>query len=241
MVPRRRPVFGMTGRQSGPEFGPPAWLPARLGIAQPAIYPYMAGMNAPRGGHPARRALDPARQDSRQPAGTIQKMSGYPRFAFALAAVLWLAAAGAAPAAADDPAPGADERAKLTQCLDAVRKAESDPRACIGVVADPCLEQPDQATTMGTIACITRETRLWSEFLAERSRLVFALVDDDGAERLREVEGAWSAYRDARCALGEALFPGGSLASVWAAECMLQEIGRRAIEMGTLHDDLNAR
>ena len=160
-----------------------------------------------------------------------------PMIALVLGAFLALGSAQIAGASEADN-DGEDE-AKLRQCLEAVRKANSDARACIGVVADPCLEQPDRAGTDGMISCIDREITLWDRMLTDRFGNLIAHLDDEAGEQVRAVHDIWEDYRDKRCALGETLFPEDSLSHVWGADCVLQETGRRAIEISTLLDELN--
>ncbi len=153
-------------------------------------------------------------------------------------AVAALAATG--PIAAQTNASNEDER-QVNQCLDAVRKAGSDPRACVGVVADPCLEAPGNASTQAAIECMSRETVVWTRLLEARYADLAKILNEDGGEQFNSVQRSWTRYRDRRCALGEMLYSGGSLAQVWAATCMLEETGRRAIELVALLDEARAR
>ena len=162
------------------------------------------------------------------------------RFALAAAGLaVGVLSLAIAPVEADNGEPNGDDEAKLYQCLDAVRKANSDARACIGVVADPCLEQPSDSGPEGLIACIDRETVLWEQMLTDRFANLVAQVDDEPADEVRAVHEAWQHYRDKRCRLGESLFPEQAMADVWGADCLLQETGRRAIEISALIDELN--
>jgi uncharacterized protein YecT (DUF1311 family) len=102
------------------------------------------------------------------------------------------------------------------------------------VVADPCLEQPERSSTPSMISCFDREVLLWDRMLTDRFGNLITQLDESAREQVREVHEAWSGYRDKRCALGEALFPEAALASLWGADCMLQETGRRAIEVAIL-------
>lgn len=154
-----------------------------------------------------------------------------------LAAAMMTMASGTAAASEETPIP-ADEIA-VRHCLDAVSKAESDARACIGVIADPCLDRPDESTAETTIACMDRETRLWERLLATRYGEFSALLDGESGTHLEEVQEAWNAYRDRRCTLGELLYPEEPMADIWQANCLLDETGRRAIEIGVLLDEAN--
>lgn len=158
-----------------------------------------------------------------------------------LVAVALLAMAGAAglEAEAVGAVPSGEDEAKLQQCLEAVRKAESDARACIGVVADPCLDSSGEASPQGMIACIDREVVLWDRMMSARFGSLMSRIDETVGERVRDVQESWVSYRDKRCALGDVLFAEGALTPVWAADCMLQETGRRAIEIGALLDEVS--
>lgn len=128
----------------------------------------------------------------------------------------------------------------VRQCLEAVRKVDSDARACVGVVAEPCLDQT--ADGDDAVACFERETALWDGLLDDRYREVVTHFDEEAMEQFRDVHDAWEDYRSQRCALGETIFEEGSAAArVWAADCLLQETGRRAIELGSMLEDFERR
>lgn len=151
------------------------------------------------------------------------------------------------PGKADVPPPGnaapsAEDIIKIRQCLDAVSKAGSDARACIGIVADRCADSADGGAAEAGIACIRRETSVWHRLLGDRYADLQRSLDPGRHKQLDDVQAVWADYRDRRCALGEALFPNASETAVaaWNADCLLEETGRRAIEIGAILSELGS-
>lgn len=130
---------------------------------------------------------------------------------------------------------------KVRQCLDAVGKAGSDPRACVGVMADACLEQPQNSEPDASEACIVGETGIWQELLQSRFEEARKALPDESATRLEEVQASWATYRDQLCEIGTVIYSDQALVAVWRANCLLEETGRRAIELGAFVGEIRAR
>jgi uncharacterized protein YecT (DUF1311 family) len=131
--------------------------------------------------------------------------------------------------AADPFQPTAAERATIDKCLKRVANEAVLKRAaeCVGLVADPCSDS-DNATLL---ACQERETRIWDEFLNSYFQDARAHLDSSAGGALKDAQRAWIAFRDAKCAVLEKEYEGGSIADTLVADCKLTETGRRAIEM----------
>ncbi len=123
---------------------------------------------------------------------------------------------------------------KIDQCLAAVTNAGSDPRACVGVVADPCLEKIGDGAKAEAAQCMQRETTIWAEHLVSSVKELASVLGDDAPQSLADVQDAWNTYRQRRCAFGKVLYHDTELALVWRATCMLEETGRRAVEIGAI-------
>lgn len=139
-----------------------------------------------------------------------------------------------APAAPAQPAEQLTDRQKIDQCLAAVTNAASDPRACVGVVADPCLEALGGAAREEATTCMERETSIWTEHLQASVKELGTLLGKDAPASLTAVQESWVAYREQRCGFGTILYPESDFALVWRATCLLEETGRRAVEVGAI-------
>lgn len=142
-------------------------------------------------------------------------------------------------ARAEDPFdPTAAERATIENCLkrtadDSVLKQASQ---CIGLISDPCIDK-DTATAVG---CQERETRIWDERLNAAFKDARAHVDAATGEALKVAQRAWIQFRDAKCAVSEKEYEGGTMATIMVADCKRTEIGRRAIEMQAIAVEADA-
>ena len=90
------------------------------------------------------------------------------------------------------------------------RQAPSSPgaRACIGAIAEPCLERRRTRSTADQVnACIDREQAVWDDILNRPIRPRRKL-DEDQKLKLRDMQRAWIASRDKTCGFLLGLLPG---------------------------------
>ena len=157
------------------------------------------------------------------------------RIAIAIGLLLMLPVA----APAGDPfEPTAAERATIDKCLkraaeEAVLKQAS---TCIGLISDPCIDK-DTATAVG---CQERETRIWDDLLNKAFQDARAHLDSSAGGALKDAQHAWIAFRDAKCAVSEKEYEGGTMATIMVADCKRTETGRRAIEMKAIAVEADA-
>ena len=144
-----------------------------------------------------------------------------------------------APACAEDPfEPKAAERAEIDACLKRTADDEMFKQAaqCIGLVSDPCIDKD----TSTAVACQERETRIWDEKLNAAFKDARAHLDAATGEALKEAQRAWIAFRDAKCAVSEKEYDGGTMATIMVADCKRTETGRRALEMQAIAVEADA-
>ena len=141
----------------------------------------------------------------------------------ACAAALILSAAGAW-AQAEKPAP--KDAAAVQACLDSERGEELDGARCIGVVADPCLENANSTVDMRE--CSSRELRVWDVMLNDAYAQVREQLDAKQQIKLRDMQRAWIASRDKTCAFYYD-FHQGTMATPLIAYCMVRETARRTM------------
>jgi uncharacterized protein YecT (DUF1311 family) len=123
-----------------------------------------------------------------------------------------------------------DDAAAVRACVakypDDVEQAE---RHCVFViVADLCTALPANQSTMATAECYSRETRIWDAILNDNFRALRDDLDDGQKAKLRDMQRAWIADRDATCGFYHDKIRG-TLATTMAAACVGRETARRAL------------
>lgn len=153
-------------------------------------------------------------------------------------ACVLLVVGGAIGARADDPSRMTDgDEIQMQKCHEAVRdlRASGDEASledCIGTVADPCLDNEENQTTVGMVACASREAQWWDGQLNIVYGALRGNLSPEGSDALRDIQRAWIKYKDAKCAFPHAFFEGGTMAQPIAADCAMRMTAERAIEIG---------
>ena len=116
--------------------------------------------------------------------------------------------------------------------------------SCAGQAAAACMEAtPGGQTTVGMGGCLDRERAQWDGWLntvyqqhhatlAARRAEVLSHARDE-AEALRDMQRAWIAFRDAKCAYEAAQWGGGTGAGPAAINCHLHETARQMLYLQT--------
>lgn len=143
----------------------------------------------------------------------------------------------AAPAMAESPYDGFMRG--VPACL------ENGAHHCIGESAAACFAgAPDGETTTGMMFCLLAERDAWDVLLNEEYRLARAeaqaidAVDRVSsphyavrAERLRDAQRAWIAFRDAECALRYDWYGAGTLRQIAGATCHMTQTAERSFAL----------
>jgi uncharacterized protein YecT (DUF1311 family) len=146
------------------------------------------------------------------------------RIYVAMVVVAATMAIGAVPALADD----ADA---INSCLKEAFGANTDARACIGRISNPCLEKPEKQSTHAMVACIGRETNVWDGLLnAEYQRLLGAVAGKT-KDDVTMAQRHWIAQRDMDCAIPYSLFEGGTMAQPIGANCLMENTAERMLQI----------
>ena len=147
------------------------------------------------------------------------------------AAVIVLMLLAGASAASAQSKRAADDSKAVQDCIKtaapagtAMDKAET----CIGIVSNPCLQDDKAQSTAAMNACIDRERVVWDDILNETYRNLSEKLDAKQQARLREMQRAWIASRDATCRFYWDYYQG-TMASPMAASCVNRATARRAI------------
>ncbi|MBR9881368.1 MAG: DUF1311 domain-containing protein [Gammaproteobacteria bacterium] len=137
------------------------------------------------------------------------------------------------------------DAAEVRDCF--VQMGQGAVGDCIGLAADACQQSPGGPTTLGIVDCLAQETRVWDELLNAQYQELRALMreQDEGnpdvgisrVDALRDVQRAWITFRDAECGYAYARYQDGTIRSVVAAACQLEQTAQRALTLkGILHE-----
>jgi uncharacterized protein YecT (DUF1311 family) len=141
------------------------------------------------------------------------------KFALVLLVVLWATPSAGQSSAAD--------RAAVETCLTEKAKTQ-EQEGCIGVIADACLEKGDDPSTHGMADCSRREHAVWDERLNRSYRKFMREADNATRTKLREMQRAWIAFEEKKCAFHYVAEPG-SASIPMTAYCSMTETGRQAL------------
>lgn len=150
----------------------------------------------------------------------------------AAVAVTLLFGAVTSVAAEDNPAvPTKADRAQIESCVqDAANNGETLDK-CIGLIADPCLADPENSPTPLMGACLDREATIWDDRLNDHYKTLMAGLDDDKKASLKAQQKAWIALRDQTCELEASFWDGGTGAGPAAIGCQMRETAHRALTL----------
>jgi uncharacterized protein YecT (DUF1311 family) len=123
--------------------------------------------------------------------------------------------------------PDAADFATVQSCIKSASAASQRER-CIGIIADPCAEQPGAESTAGQVACAAREFAVWDDILNETYRRLRDTLDAGQKIKLRVMQRAWIESRERSCAFYWDFFRG-TMASPMSAFCNNRETARRAL------------
>lgn len=134
----------------------------------------------------------------------------------------------------------ARDSAFVSACLDVhlPRGAAVAEQRCVGLIAAGCMNRPEGATTVGQSACLLREASAWEHAMSAQYDGLLARVSahDDAsragaAEALAKAQSAWAIYAEAECGYAYALWGEGRFRQVAGADCRLNILARRAIQL----------
>ncbi len=141
-----------------------------------------------------------------------------------IALALVVAALAASPAWAQASKQAAEDSNVIQDCVKT--NTGKDWEICIGGVSNVCLE--DAKSTADQNACIDREQMVWDDILNETYRRLRDKLDSGQKTKLREMQRAWIASRDATCRFYWDYYQG-TMASPMSASCVNRETARRAL------------
>lgn len=155
----------------------------------------------------------------------------------AVLVIMFMAGAAAAAPVSHQPA---DDSNAVQDCIKTSAGADADyskAERCIGLVSNPCRDNDKTKSTADMNACVGRERAVWDDILNETYRRLGEKLDAGQKAKLRAMQRAWIASRDATCQFYWDFYQG-TMASPMAASCVNRETARRALFLlGFLYDD----
>jgi uncharacterized protein YecT (DUF1311 family) len=128
----------------------------------------------------------------------------------------------------------------IESCIQSKIAAEQDVKRCIGVLAQPCLDDPKGQSTAGMVACLEREARAWDRLLNDYYTRLSEQLDGAQREALRDLQRSWIAYRDKACGFYR-IYHQGTVAGPMTASCLNDETARRALALRDFLSDAEGR
>ena len=114
--------------------------------------------------------------------------------------------------------------------------------ACVGRSANACMDTPEGSTTVGMSYCLHGELTYWNARLTGAYRTLLELEETAASDlsglgsaapspaaALREMQRAWTAYRDAACAYEVSTWGGGTGGGPAGEDCMMRLTARQAL------------
>ncbi len=131
------------------------------------------------------------------------------------------------PAVAQDK-PAAKDAAAIEKCIKAKTGRHWAWERCIGVVSEPCAKHEESMTPHQVINCEAREQAVWGDILNDSIRRLRVKLDDEQQRKLRDMQSAWTDYRDKNCAFLYDYFQG-TMANPMIAACTSRATGMQAL------------
>jgi len=134
--------------------------------------------------------------------------------------------AGSAFGQADKPDPA--DTAAVETCLKNARANSRPPESCIGIVADPCLDNAEDPSTYGMVRCSVRECEVWDERLNRTYKKLMTELEPAKRTELRDMQRAWITFHEKKCDFHRVIEEG-TVSIPLASYCGLEETGRQAL------------
>ncbi len=138
-----------------------------------------------------------------------------------------------APGLAQTRQPTAQESKIVGDCFAQKGGTPKDDQ-CIGVVAARCSKKPENQGGLSRADCYRIEQAVWDKLLNETYKeLQGDLDEEEHKTKLRDMQRAWIASRDATCEFYHVKIQG-SMAVPMSANCFLTETAKRALFLKTM-------
>jgi uncharacterized protein YecT (DUF1311 family) len=155
------------------------------------------------------------------------------RVALTVFLVLAVALTGVASSDAQNRKPTAAEIKLVRDCAAKhPDDGKGEEECAFKLVADACIEK--DGSNLGTADCYRIETAIWDAILNDNYKELMAALDDkEQAQKLKDMQRAWIAFRDTTCDFYWFKIRG-SMSVPMTAACQLRETARRALLLAFL-------
>ena len=150
------------------------------------------------------------------------------RTAIAAAALVALTA----PGLSQTRQPTAQESKIVADCFAQKGGTPKDDQ-CIGVFAARCAKKPESQGGLARADCYRIEQAVWDKLLNQTYKELQGDLDEEQKTKLRDMQRAWIASRDATCEFYHVKIQG-SMAVPMSANCFLTETAKRALFLKTM-------
>jgi uncharacterized protein YecT (DUF1311 family) len=160
----------------------------------------------------------------------IGQMSGWSKWTAGGCLLLVLISGATGPGGAQDEKPTAQQTAAIRACAEKNQDdlIEAERQCLFNLVAVPCQDTEGGQSTYGMAHCFSLEAAIWDDLLNANYKSLREDLDAPQVARLREMQRAWIAARDATCAFYDAKIQG-TIAIPMGAACLARETARRAL------------
>jgi uncharacterized protein YecT (DUF1311 family) len=141
---------------------------------------------------------------------------------------------------AAEASPPPEVKAAVEKCLAGKEKAGKPAEECIGAAADACLTRGEDDSTSGMIACHDNEADVWDERLDRDYQALLKTMKRPDADRVRDIEQAWIAFRGKKCGYHRPE-DDGEVGTILNAHCYLEETARQALFLHDIVETRNSR
>ncbi|MEP0943851.1 MAG: lysozyme inhibitor LprI family protein [Rhizobiaceae bacterium] len=131
-----------------------------------------------------------------------------------------------------------DAKSAVKDCLERESNAARDGSACIGKIADACLDRDTVQTTVSMRQCVSREYTVWDTLLNEMYREVMSIAPADKTELVRSAQLNWVKFKESFCALPYQIL-GGSMFLLSGDQCATKVTATQYLNLVNLRNDIN--
>jgi len=131
---------------------------------------------------------------------------------------------------AQDAKPTAQQVAAIRACAGKNKDdiTAGEQQCLFNLVADPCQNTPEGQSNLGMADCFRLEEKIWDGLLNDNYKSLRDELDAAQAGKLRDMQRAWIASRDATCGFYDVKIQG-TMAIPMSAACLARETMRRAV------------
>ncbi len=130
----------------------------------------------------------------------------------------------------------ASGKEKVALCLETETKINRTGEQCIGLIADPCMNDEKNFSTHDMRRCINTESEIWDARLnSNYQKMMERLTESDQKIALRDMQREWIDFSQKFCSLEYDLYKG-TMFLVTGDYCLMEMRAKQSIELQSLID-----